>query len=452
MTLTGGFQLVLFLGHELEAGEGVVGLDPVGLSDHAGHVRCHQRLEGHSVGGQGPGPLFGADQIVQQQHARLVAGNLDVLAGLVLDLDGHAVGVGVRAEDEVGVDFFRQVQRQGEALRRLRVGGLDGGEGPVDDHLLRDAMQVPDAQLAQHIGDLLVPGAVEGGVDHGEGIRHLGDRGLVVDLRQDMGEELVVGLLAHQGDEALLQRRLIGQGLDVVKYVQLFHLGGDGGGVLGRQLGAVGPVDFIAVVLRGVVAGGDVQARSTAVLPHSEGQLRGGAHGLEQAHGDTVARHHFGGGTGELLGVDPAVVADGNALGSKCFALGQDDVGKGLGGVADDVDVHPAQADAHHAPQPGGAELEQGEEAVFDLACVVRKGGQLVLLRLGEGGAVQPAFILFLVGHHTNSFRVARHRFGVTGLFVVAGPGVDLKGPVNLLQDHHPRQVVGEGHGGHGEP
>ena len=116
------------------------------------------------------------------------------------------------------------------------------------------------------------------------------------------------------------------------------------------------------------------------------------------------------------------------------------------------MDVHPAQADAHHAPQPGGAELEQGEEAVFDLACVVGKGGQLVLLRLGEGGAVQPAFILCLVGHHTNSFRVARHRFGVTGLFVVAGPGVDLKGPVNLLQDHHPRQVVGEGHGGHGEP
>ena len=57
---------------------------------------------------------------------------------------------------------------------------------------------------------------------------------------------------------------------------------------------------------------------------------------------------------------------------------------------------------------------------------------------------MQPAFILCLVGHHTNSFRVARHRFGVTGLFVVAGPGVDLKGPVNLLQDHHPRQVVGK--------
>ena len=47
-----------------------------------------------------------------------------------------------------------------------------------------------------------------------------------------MGEELVIGLLAHQGDEAFVQRRLIGQGLDVVKHIQPFHLGGDGGGNL----------------------------------------------------------------------------------------------------------------------------------------------------------------------------------------------------------------------------
>ena len=76
---------------------------------------------------------------------------------------------------------------------------------------------------------------------------------------------------------------------------------------------------------------------------------------------------------GQTPGSGPGSRQHGNALGSKVFALGQDDVGKGLGGVADDVDVHPAQADAHHAPQPGGAELEQGEEAVCDLACVVGK-------------------------------------------------------------------------------
>ena len=30
-------------------------------------------------------------------------------------------------------------------------------------------------------------------------------------------------------------------------------------------------------------------------------------------------------------------------------------------------------------------------------------------------------------------------------------PRVDLAGPVNLFQEHHSGQVVGEGHGGHGQ-
>ena len=34
---------------------------------------------------------------------------------------------------------------------------------------------------------------------------------------------------------------------------------------------------------------------------------------------------------------------------------------------------------------------------------------------------------------------------------MIPGPGVDLEGPVDLLQDHHPGQMVGEGHGGHGQ-
>ena len=34
---------------------------------------------------------------------------------------------------------------------------------------------------------------------------------------------------------------------------------------------------------------------------------------------------------------------------------------------------------------------------------------------------------------------------------MVAGPRVDLAGAVDLFQQHHPRQMVGEGHGGHGQ-
>ena len=46
---------------------------------------------------------------------------------------------------------------------------LHRGEAAVDDHLLLHAVEVPDPQLAQDVGDEPVAGAVEGGVDHLEG-------------------------------------------------------------------------------------------------------------------------------------------------------------------------------------------------------------------------------------------------------------------------------------------
>ena len=36
-------------------------------------------------------------------------------------------------------------------------------------------------------------------------------------------------------------------------------------------------------------------------------------------------------------------------------------------------------------------------------------------------------------------------------LLMVSASGIDLVGPVDLLQKHHPQQVVGKGHGGHGQ-
>ena len=218
-------------------------------------------------------------------------------------------------------------------------------------------MEVLHPQLAQDVRDLLVSRAVEGGVHHGEGVRHLGHTGLVVDLGQDVLQECFIGLLPQEGDQALVQGLLVVHGTHAVKHVQLLHLLGDGGSVLGGKLGPVGPIHLVAVVLRRVVAGGDVEPGDAAVLPHGKGELRGGPHGLEQPHGDAVGRHHPGGRLGEFLGVDPAVVADGHPLGGGLRPLRQDHLGKGLGGVADHMDVHPPQAHAHHPTEAGGAEL-----------------------------------------------------------------------------------------------
>ena len=77
------------------------------------------------------------------------------------------------------------------------------GKFAVDDHLLGDADDVFHAQTFQGLGDELVTGAVEGGVHHSEGVGHLLHHRLVVHLLHHIGEELLVGLLPHEGDEAL---------------------------------------------------------------------------------------------------------------------------------------------------------------------------------------------------------------------------------------------------------
>ena len=258
------------------------------------------------------------------------------------------------------------------------------------------------AQTAQGLGDELVAGAVEGGVNHLEGVGHLLHCGLVVDLPHDVGEELLVGLSPHDGDQALLHRLVVVHALDGGEEVQLLHLLGDGLGVVGGELGAVLPVDLVAVIFLGVVAGSNVYAGDAAILPDGEGQLGGGAEGLEDTYGDAVARHDAGGLTGELLGVVAAVEAHRHAALHRLGALGQNDLGEGLGGVADDVDVHLVQADAHGAAQAGGAELQRGKEPALNLLLVAGNRAQLLLFRLAERRTAEPLFINITIGHGTN--------------------------------------------------
>ena len=305
------------------------------------------------------------------------------------------------AQNEVGALPLGNLHGQSEALGILGIGGDHSGEIPVDDHLLRHADHVLHAQTAQSLGDELVAGAVEGGVHHLEGVGHSVHSSLVVDLLHDVGQELLVGLGAHQGDAALVQSFLVVHGLDAVEHVQLLHLGGHLVGGAGRQLGTVRPVHLVAVVLLGVVAGGDVDAGDAAVLPDGKGQLGSGAQRVEQAHGNAVGSHDTGGLTGEELGVVAAVVAHSHSLGGGLGALLQNHLGKRLGGVAHHMYIHPVQAHPHGAPETGGAKAELGEKAGFHFLLVPGNGGQLRLLLLGQGRTLHPALILCLVIHGT---------------------------------------------------
>ena len=387
------------LGHELEAGKGVLKVDAVLFGDDAGHRGGNDARQRAGVLRQRAGLAAGVDDIVQQQHAHLVARDGHILVAAAHHR-ADAVRVGVGADDQVAADLLGEVDGQIKALGVFGVGADDGREAAVDDHLLLHRVEVFDAESAQRLRHELVAAAVERRVHDAEIICDLGDGLLVNGHLHDLGKEGLVGLLAHDLDASVGDGFVEIAGLKAREDVDPLHLARDGVGVLGRQLGAVGPVDLIAVVFLGVMAGRHVDAGGAAVVDHGEAQLRRGTQRIEQTDVDAVGRHDAGRLHREITAVETAVVVDGDALGHRLLALGADDVGEGLGGVADDMDIHMMKADLHRAAQTGRAELERGKEAAFDLFLVVSDVVQFFPFLFGEGRAVQPALVLFFIIPH----------------------------------------------------
>ena len=144
------------------------------------------------------------------------------------------------------------------------------------------------------------------------------------------------------------------------------------------------------------MAGGDVDAGGAAQFPHGVGEGGGGHQFPVEVGLDAVGGKDPGGLPGEQFRVDTAVIGHGGGRGVE---PGQKDIGVGLGGPADGVDVHPVGAGPQHPPQPGGAELQVGVKAVVHLLVLALDGLQLP----GQGGVLQllgePAAV-FLVDLH----------------------------------------------------
>ena len=167
-----------------------------------------------------------------------------------------------------------------------------------------------------------------------------------VHLAADNLDELLAGSKLHLVDSHLV---------DLV----------DDASVVGRKnLGAVVPVGLVAVVLAGIMAGGDVHTGLGAELTDGEGYLRRGAQTLKEIDLDTVGREDVGTSLGKEARVVAAVMAHNHgevAAAGECL---KDIVGKTLGGHAHNVAVHAVGAGSHDAAQSTGAELKVLVEGV----------------------------------------------------------------------------------------
>ena len=277
------------------------------------------------------------------------------------DGDAQAVGVRVGGEDEVRAGLVGLLQGHLHGRGFLRVRGDDRREIAVADILLGNMDDVLEADAGEGLRHELDAAAVQRGVDDLE-VRVAGD-----------------GFRGQHEGQLVLQVALVDLGAHRLDVLDLCDLGDD---VLvhGRgDLAAVAPEDLVAVILLGVVAGGDHDAGGRALEADGIAQFRGGAQGVEQVDVDAVVGEDVGGNLGEQAGVV---------------------VREALGGHAHGVLVHAVGAHAHDAAEAAGAELEVPVEGVFQADGVGFLQFLDFCLGLGVEVPFEPALDHFLVIFH----------------------------------------------------
>ena len=343
--------------------------------------------------------LFRGDDVIGEQHANLVAGQGNILAGLVLEDDAGAVRVRVGADDKVNIVLLGQLDSQREAFLVLRIRVLHGREVAVDLHLLRLTDNVLVAQSAQNLGHQTVASAVERRVHQLELIGNLLYAVRVYRNLDDFAEVSLVGLLGQNTDETALNRLIIICTLYTGKDVGRCHFAGNHVCLCRRKLCAVLPVNLVAVVLLRVVGSGDVDACDAAVVTDCEGQLRGRTQLIKQQRLDAVCRHDARGLLGKLSREMAGVVCDGNAAVHCGLTIRYDQVCQTLSGLADGKAVHAVEANAQYTAQTGRAERQRRKETAFDLFLIICNSSQLGMLVRREGRAVQPTLVFRHIIH-----------------------------------------------------
>ena len=358
-------QLADFAADELEARQHVVDLHPGAQGDVFGQLAGDDGLHHILVARQHAFLLPLAEDVVEEHSHGLVAVEEHPLAVGSLHGHAHAVGVGVGGEHDVGVNLLGQVHGHLHGGLLLGVGTGGGGEVAVGHGLRLHHVHVGEAQLLQHSWNEHNACPVQRRVDDFH----------VVVAADEVGVE---GVLLHAVEVDLVQcladgfNALLAAGhVDILEVFDFQHLVNHRRVVRGGQLAAVAPICLVAVILLGVVAGGEHHAGVAAVVAHGEAELRRGAHAVEEVDVEAVGGQHMGRDFGKLAAVVAAVVADGGAqlrLAGVAFAH---IVGQPLRGHGHGVAVHAVGAHAHDAAQPAGAELQMAVEALVQLRGIV---------------------------------------------------------------------------------
>ena len=375
----------------LETRQATAQLEAVFRSQRIDHGRRHDGRHGHLAGEVLPALDAHAADVVEQQHAHLVAGQKRVVVA-VLAGHAHAVGIGVGCQQQVGVHLLAQVDAALHGLANLRVRIRAGGEVPVGLLLLGHHGDVGDARAREHGGHRDQARAVERRIHQ---LQRRGGNLLIGKVVHRARQHRVVVALKHRvvdpADGARGDGFVEVHGLHAGKRIGFGNGRRNGRRRLGGYLAAVGAVGLVAVVGRGVVARRHADAARAAQIAHGPRKRRHRGDARVHVHGHTVGGQDGGRRLHEQLALVAAVARDCHR---RRVEVRVQVVGETLRRTADGVDVHAVRARPDNAAQTGGSEgqiLEEGVDhggIVAGIGCglhVGKLGGNL-----GIGGVINP--------------------------------------------------------------
>ena len=274
--------------------------------------------------------------------------------------DAAAVRVGVVGDDEVGA--HRGAEREDEVHRAglLGVGERHGREVGVGVGLLGDEADV-EPRASEQAGHDRAADAVQGRVGDAQVVHEAVRLDEPLDRR---GVRLDEPRVVEDRDRPVLGRPRRRRRREPSRRRLDLLVGGR------DDLGTVVVVDLVAVVARGVVAGGHDHARGRAEVTDREGGERRRQRSVEDMGGDAGAGQDVHGVVGELGRAVPRVPADDHPCGRRPGSLACDPVPYPGGGPAHHEAVHRRGASADDAAQPGRAEREGVVEALVERARV----------------------------------------------------------------------------------
>ncbi len=342
------------------------------------------------------------EQIVTEQDADLVAGQLLEHACRIPHHHREPVGVGVVGEGQIGVDALGKISGQIHCARLFRVRKRDGGEGGVGGMLLGNDLDSADARGGHRAGK---PGASDA-MQRGVGDLQIAPN---VWMQSKARHALQVGMphaLRYRGPQISSFGLLAREQGDPIGGLHSLDRRGDAVVMRRNDLGAVFPVDLVSVVLPGIVAGGDHHRSGRPQVPHREGGHRRWNGIGEVERPNPLGGQRRSGVLREFRAQSASVPPDDYSSASRVRDLRFQVARQAHGGPPNHRPIHPIGACADHSTQTGGAEFQRAAEAIGQLRIRPASEKLFDLARrfgIGIRGAPFLGAAACLVGIHINA-------------------------------------------------